>query len=791
MDFVTKLPKTIIGHDTIWVIVDRLTKSAHFIPTRATDSMETLTRLYIKEIVSRHGVPISIILDRDSHFISRFWQSLQNALGTQLEMSTAYHPKTDEQSERTIQTLEDMLRAYCRSPVCWAEVGDVQLTGPEIIHETTKKIVQIRQRLQAARDRQRSYANVRRKPLEYEIGDRVMLKVSPRKVAYKLELPEELSNVHNTFHVSNLKKCLSDESLIIPMKELQLNDKLNFVVEPVEIMDQLLDLHDRCYTRQAVVDKAANRRSRELLKVIEQMKGECDVLKEREKARDKDCKELKAKCEAAITDFDNNPAVIVLREKVAVLQGEVASLEAEKVKLEAIEASLRQELENAKRDRVEVISKVVPYVATKFVHNDELGMLVGKLASAFVYYGRCAALKEVAKMKEPFNLSKVKGYRSSYKKEHIKAGNDLATTTFLAPLPGRITSITVNGKNAYELKGKFLDDLHKNAFSGTNGEDAVEHIEYFLKIVDPIDLPNVNQDKLRVVVFPILLVGDAWRKVNTPIIKWDPTNPKFENWLALKFVNYNTMDIFTKGALWDYWKLRSDEIEPTNDETSDLEETNHDDEQEIGEIFRIETNLFDYETPLCENFKEFNYLLKIDLDVLTKDIKGFKTYDEYKDDWIYEWNENVPWVHKKPWTDTRVWTEPAPVDSELKEEALRNKAIMEGLINEDDESSNNGWRRWDGYEIADHDQEEREYENKHEDEERCELFDDHELPVCTIRRFEMIKYSFRHDEEYVAIKEDEYEGLTNTSKEAIPHISRNISHDGRRVDGNKSQMKRS
>ncbi|GKB23702.1 reverse transcriptase domain-containing protein [Tanacetum coccineum] len=245
MDFVTKLPKTSNGHDTIWVIVDHLTKSAHFIPTRATDSMETFTRLYIKEIVSRQGIPISIISDHDNHFTSRFWQSLQNALGTQLDMSTTYHPETDKQSERTIQTLEDMLRACVidfgkgwDKHLPLAEVGDVQIMGPEIIHETTKKIVQIHQRLQAARDRQRSYTNVRRKPLEFQVGDRVMLKVSPRKVAYKLELPKELSNIHNTFYVSNLKKCLSDESLIIPMKELQLDDKLKFVEEPVEIMDR-------------------------------------------------------------------------------------------------------------------------------------------------------------------------------------------------------------------------------------------------------------------------------------------------------------------------------------------------------------------------------------------------------------------------------------------------------------------------------------------------------------------------------------------------------------------------
>ncbi|GJV16739.1 putative reverse transcriptase domain-containing protein [Tanacetum coccineum] len=128
----------------------------------------------------------------------------------------------------------------CRSLVCWAEVRDVQLTGPEIIHETTKKIVQIRQRLQDARDRQRSYANIRRKPLEFQVRDRVMLKVSPRKGVIHFGKRGKLNpcNIHNTFHVSNLKKCLSDESLVIPMKELQLDDKLNFVKEPVEIMDR-------------------------------------------------------------------------------------------------------------------------------------------------------------------------------------------------------------------------------------------------------------------------------------------------------------------------------------------------------------------------------------------------------------------------------------------------------------------------------------------------------------------------------------------------------------------------
>ncbi|GJW00521.1 putative reverse transcriptase domain-containing protein [Tanacetum coccineum] len=212
MDFVTKLPKTSQGYDTIWVIVDRLTKSAIFTPMRETDPLDKLARLYLKEVVSRPWIPSQFICDHDPSFASNFWRSLQNALGTNLDMSTAYHPQTDGQSERTIQTLKDMLRACA---IDFGKVGEAQILGPELIQETTEKIIQIKQRMQAARDRQKSYADLKRKPMEFQVGDKVMLKVIRRvgEVAYKLELPEELSRVHNTFHVSNLKKCHADEPL--------------------------------------------------------------------------------------------------------------------------------------------------------------------------------------------------------------------------------------------------------------------------------------------------------------------------------------------------------------------------------------------------------------------------------------------------------------------------------------------------------------------------------------------------------------------------------------------------
>ncbi|GKC91338.1 putative reverse transcriptase domain-containing protein [Tanacetum coccineum] len=205
--------------------------------------MDRLARLYLNEIVARHGVPISIISDRDSRFTSRFWQSMQEALGTRLDMSTAYHPQTDGQSERTIQTLEDMLRAKCHSPIMWVKVGEGQLIRHELVQETTKKILQIKDRLKAARDRQKSYADKRRKPLEFSVGDYVLLKVSPWKgvvgpVAYRLDLPKELDGVHDTFHVSNFKKCLTDPTLQVPLDEIQVDAKLNFVEEPVEILER-------------------------------------------------------------------------------------------------------------------------------------------------------------------------------------------------------------------------------------------------------------------------------------------------------------------------------------------------------------------------------------------------------------------------------------------------------------------------------------------------------------------------------------------------------------------------
>nr|GEU76570.1 putative reverse transcriptase domain-containing protein [Tanacetum cinerariifolium] len=279
MDFVTKLPRTSSGHDIIWVIGDRLAKFAYFLPMREDYKMDRLARLYFNEIIARHGVSISIISDHDSRFTSRFWQSMQEALGTRLDMSMNYHPQTDGQSECTIQTLDDMLRACVldfegswdvhlplfefsyndnyhfsvrcalfealygrkyRSPTMWAEVEEGQLIGPELVQETTEKISQIKDRLKAARDCQKSYPDKRRKPLEFSVGDYVLLKIVEKvgHVAYRLDFPEELNGVHDKFYMSNLKKCLVDPTLQVPLDEIRVDAKLNFIEEPVEILER-------------------------------------------------------------------------------------------------------------------------------------------------------------------------------------------------------------------------------------------------------------------------------------------------------------------------------------------------------------------------------------------------------------------------------------------------------------------------------------------------------------------------------------------------------------------------
>ncbi|GJW30642.1 reverse transcriptase domain-containing protein, partial [Tanacetum coccineum] len=235
--------------------------------------MERLDRLYLNEIVTRHGVPISIISDCDSRFTSRFWQSMQEALGTRLDMRSLdvhlslveFLYKNSYHSSVRCAPFEALYGRKCHSPIMWAKVGEGQLIGPDLVQETTEKISQIKDRLKAALDRQKSYADKRRKPLEFSVGDYILLKVSHWKgvvrigkkgklaprfvgpfeiiekvgpVASRLDLPEELNGVHDTFHVLNLKKCLADPILQVPLDEIQVDAKLNFVEEPVEILER-------------------------------------------------------------------------------------------------------------------------------------------------------------------------------------------------------------------------------------------------------------------------------------------------------------------------------------------------------------------------------------------------------------------------------------------------------------------------------------------------------------------------------------------------------------------------
>nr|GEW58695.1 hypothetical protein [Tanacetum cinerariifolium] len=255
MDFVTGLPRTPSGYDSIWVIVDRLTKSAHFLPKKKNDSIEKLTELYLKEIMCRHGVPVLVIFYRDSLFTSRFWVSLQKALGTQLDLTdlTLVEFSYNNSYHASIKAapFEALYGRKCRSPVCWTEIGESQLTGPELVRETTEKIVQIKNCLLTARSRQKSYTNLKRRLTEF-------------KVAYKLGLPDKLRWIHYTFYVSNLKRFFVNDDVVILLDEVQLDDKLHFVEEPMEVMDREEQVSS--FLRRRMREKARQAPGRRFLK---------------------------------------------------------------------------------------------------------------------------------------------------------------------------------------------------------------------------------------------------------------------------------------------------------------------------------------------------------------------------------------------------------------------------------------------------------------------------------------------------------------------------------------------
>jgi hypothetical protein len=304
MNFITGLPRTQSGHDAIWVVIDRLSKVAHFLAVRESITASQLAELYVSRIVVLHGVPKKIISDRGSLFTSKFWQSLQEAMGTHVSFSTAYHPKTGGQTERVNQILEDMLRACvisfgknwekclpfaefsynnsfqsslgmapfqflygrtCRTPLNWTETGERQFFGPDMIQEAEDQVRIIRERLKAAQSRQKTNYDRHHLDVHYEVGDQVYLRVTPLKgvhrfgikgklapryvgpfrilskrgeLAYQLDLPSTFPEVHDVFHVSQLKRCFKDPIRGVDHETLDLQDDLTYREYPVRILDE-------------------------------------------------------------------------------------------------------------------------------------------------------------------------------------------------------------------------------------------------------------------------------------------------------------------------------------------------------------------------------------------------------------------------------------------------------------------------------------------------------------------------------------------------------------------------
>jgi hypothetical protein len=303
MDFFVGLPDTSLRHDSIWVIVDRLTKIAHFLSVHTMYNAKKYAEIYLDQILHLHGVPKMIISDRGAQFIARFWEQLQHALGTKLIRSSAYHPQTDEHTERINQIFEDMLRAYvlqydktldkclplaefsynnsyqtslkmapfealydrrCRTPLSWSQTGERKIFGPDLVTEAEEKVRIIQTNLKAAQSRQKSYADIQRRPLQFQVRDFVYLRVCPTRgiqrfgvkgklapryigpfeileiwgpIAYRLQLPPQLAAIHNIFHVSQLRKCIKIPIVIIDSQAIEIEPDLTYTEHPIRVLD--------------------------------------------------------------------------------------------------------------------------------------------------------------------------------------------------------------------------------------------------------------------------------------------------------------------------------------------------------------------------------------------------------------------------------------------------------------------------------------------------------------------------------------------------------------------------
>jgi hypothetical protein len=293
-DFIVGLPQTSQKHDSIWVIIDRLTKTAHFLPVHTIYTAKKYAEIYLEQIIRLHGVPKTIISDRGAQFVARFWEQLQSSLETKLIRSSAYHPQTDGQTERVNQILEDMLRACiihygtnwdkclalaefsynnsyqssfqmvpfealygrrCRTPLSWSETGERKIFGLGLVTEAENKVKLIQANLKADQSRQKSYADHRRKPLQFQVGDYVYLRISPTKgvqrfgikgklapryigpfeiteacgpVAYKICLPSQLAAIHDVFHISQLKKCIKVPTEVLESQTIEIEPDLSY-----------------------------------------------------------------------------------------------------------------------------------------------------------------------------------------------------------------------------------------------------------------------------------------------------------------------------------------------------------------------------------------------------------------------------------------------------------------------------------------------------------------------------------------------------------------------------------